>query len=109
MRTSACAVIALAFFLAVPMSGCGGRTHNREVRLNVATKPPPYVPLRRDVPIDPSLQESARKTIADALASNEPLTRAHALEAMKEGAGADAADAILKALTDDAEIVRFAG
>jgi HEAT repeat protein len=97
----------------VPLSGCGGgggkgKPAKREVRLNQPPKPPPAVPPRVDVPVDKSLRDLAWQELSTAKASPDPLIRAHALEGMKDSVGANASDAIVSGLYDDAPVVRFA-
>ena len=97
-----------------PLGGCGGggggkgKPGKREVRLNQPPKPPPPVPPRADVPVDKSLRDLAWQELSTAKASPNPLIRAHALEGMKDSVGANAGDAIVSGLYDDAAVVRFA-
>jgi HEAT repeat protein len=102
--------LCLVAIVATPLAGCGGkgRGKNREVRLNQPTKQPPRVPERVDVPADQNLRSLAWQELSTAKGSNNPLVRAHALEGMKDSVGANAADAIVSGLSDDAGVVRFA-
>ncbi len=94
--------------VSIAATGCGGRNKTKQVRLNKNPKEPPAVPPQRAVALDQALLESARQEIRTAAASGMPIIRAHAIEAMKEGMGASAADLIMKGLTDPEAIVRFA-
>ena len=76
--------------------------------MNKLPPAPPTVPARENVPIDPALQQQAKAELMAAVESSDPVIRAHAIEALRETAGVDAADTIIKHLTDDAAIVRFA-
>ena len=103
-----CLTVAAA--LLVPcLGGCGGKGgRDREVRLNQPPKPPPPVPPRIDVPADQGLRDLAWQELSTAKGSPNPVIRAHALEGMKDSVGANAGDAIISGLNDDAAIVRFA-
>ena len=104
----ACLALLAALVLA-PLAGCGGGGGNgRQVQLNRPPKPPPPVPPRVEVPVDQELRNLAWQELSMAKGSPDPVIRAHALEGMKEGVGASAADAIISGLADDAAIVRFA-
>jgi HEAT repeat protein len=71
--------------------------------------PPPRVPARRDVPLDPALQQAAQARIREAFSSDDPQLRANAVEAAQLTFGPDARPIITEALRDRAAIVRFAG
>lgn len=94
-------VCALSFSL---LTGCG---HNKK-RLPKNAPGPVAVPARQNVSVDPALQDAARREIFTASASPDPLIRAHAMEAMRNSMGEEAAPYIVKGLTDEAAIVRFA-
>ena len=99
----------LALALICSLAGCGssgGKKH--PYRGYRPPKPPPAAPPRQDVPVDPALQSTARQELSTAAVSNKPLIRAHAIEAMRDSIGAEAADVIIKGLTDNDAVVRFA-
>jgi HEAT repeat protein len=98
------ATVGLVFTLMLAAIGCGPRKE----KLPPAPKPPPAPPPRRDVPVDPSLQESAKREILSAAGSNMSGTRAHAVEAMKDGMGPVASPEITRLLNDPDPRVRFA-
>ena len=66
-------------------------------------------PLEHVQPLDPALQEAARKELATEAAATEPILRVHAIEAEREAIGADGTADYLRALNDPAPIVRYAG
>src|SRR5690606_34798473 len=66
--------------------------------------PPPV----KEMPVDQSLQERASAELEKALSSNDPLVRAHAVEAVRQIGGEGSHEAILAALNDESPIVRFA-
>src|SRR4051812_34715009 len=84
--------------------GCGGRAK----RLDRPPPPPPSYPPAQNVPLDPALQGAAKQEIMVALDAPDPLIRAHAVEAVKEAIGPSGADVIIRHLTDQAAVVRFA-
>jgi len=88
--------------------GCGPKMEKTPRRMNKEPEPPPAVPARRNVPIDPTLQQEAKKELMTAVESSDPLIRAHAIEALRDTLGVDAAGTIIKHLSDDGAIVRFA-
>jgi HEAT repeat protein len=88
------------------MSGCGPK--KKQVRMNRPPEMPPPAPAKQAVALDPALQAAAKQEIATAATSNQPILRAHAIEAMKDTTGADAAPTFLKGLTDNSALVRFA-
>src|SRR5947207_9213976 len=100
-RSLAAAVLILAV-----ASGCAGR--GKRTSLDRAPKQPPAYPAPQNVAIDPGLQAAAKQEIVVALDSNDPLIRSHAIEAARESIGAPAGDMIIKHLTDNAAVVRFA-
>jgi HEAT repeat protein len=69
---------------------------------------PPAPPPRREVALDPSLAESARTHLLSAARSAEDLTRAHAIEGIKESMGSARRNAIIEAFVDPSPLVRFA-
>ena len=90
--------------LATLLTGCAGRAN----RLDRPPPPPPSYPPAQNVPLDPALQGAAKQEIMVALDARDPLIRAHAIEAVKDGIGASGADAIIRHLSDDSAVVRFA-
>jgi len=112
MRRITFSILALA--MVIGSVGCaqqdrGGKPKPNVVRSYHPPKLPPAPPPRRSVPLDPSLAASARQEITSAFASNDPIVRAHALEAIKDSAGgAEMAASVLTGLTDREPVVRFA-
>jgi HEAT repeat protein len=66
-------------------------------------------PVEKVMPLDPALREAARKELADEATARDPILRVHAIEAERECMGADAKDDYLRALSDGAPVVRYAG
>jgi HEAT repeat protein len=89
-------------------SGGGGAARHGHGEAQLQPKPPPAGPARRDVPIDPALRQAARQELLGAAKASSPLLRAHAIEGMRDALGPEADAAIVKALSDDAPLVRFA-
>jgi len=58
--------------------------------------------------VSPVQLAAARQELAQALASNSAASRAHAVEALRQGLGERAAEEIIKALDDTSPMVRFA-
>jgi len=77
--------------------------------------PPPETPneirppVEKVMPLDPALQEAARKELTSEAASSDPILRVHAIEGERESIGADATADYLRALNDSAPVVRYAG
>jgi HEAT repeat protein len=69
---------------------------------------PPAPPPREQVKLDPTLAESARNHLLSAARSSDELTRAHAIEGIKESMGSAGRNAIIEAFVDRAPLVRFA-
>jgi HEAT repeat protein len=101
-------VLVAALCLPAPFGCGGGRNKPRPVRLNKLPKSPPAVPPQQNVAIDPALVAAARQEILSAALVNDPLIRAHAMEGLKDGLGAPAAEWIIRGLTDNDPVVRFA-
>jgi HEAT repeat protein len=66
-------------------------------------------PVENVMPLDPALQEAARKELATEAAAQDPIIRVHAIEAEREAIGADGTADYLRALNDPAPVVRYAG
>ena len=96
-------VLALAL-----LTGCAGGSKKKQVRMNRPPEMPPAAPAPQAVALDPALREAAKQEIMTAAGLNQPILRAHAIEAMKDTMGADAAPTIVKGLTDSSALVRFA-
>lgn len=84
-------------------AGGGGKGHPMPAPRE-PEKPRPAQPM----PIDPALQAAARSELAKGLQAADATVRIHALEAMRDTMGAEAAPAILRALDDPQAEVRFA-
>jgi HEAT repeat protein len=97
-------------FVAVP--GCGPKKPKKSTTssssLYRAVKPPPPVPPRVAMTLDPALRQQAKQEILNASVSTDPKLRAHAIEGIKDGVGIEAADTIIKGMTDNDRTVRFA-
>ena len=99
--------IALAAAPLATLTGCGSDKEATSRRMNREPAPPPPVPPAQQTPLDPALQQAARNELYTAVESPDAPIRAHAIEAMRETLGVDAADVIVKHLSDPAAIVRF--
>jgi len=66
-------------------------------------------PVEKVMPLDPALQEAARKELADEAKSPEPILRVHAIEEEREVVGVSATADYLTALNDGSPVVRYAG
>jgi HEAT repeat protein len=108
-----------ASILAVLLTaGCGGDRgdgpySNSEGRRPGWVKPPappPAVPAYQPVPIDDELRQQARSQILASARSNDPLVRAHVIEAIRQAmpTDPDARTVIVEGLFDKSAIVRFA-
>jgi HEAT repeat protein len=73
-----------------------------------APTPPTPAPKRENVPLDQVLRRDAVSELNRALASNDPILRANAVEGLQRGLGEAAAGRILSALDDKDRVVRFA-
>ena len=98
----------VASVVLAPLGGCGGKGKGGEKGVDRPPKQPPAVPPRVDVPVDQGLRDLAWQELSTAKGSPNPLVRAHALEGMKDSVGANASEAIVSGLSDDAPVVRFA-
>ena len=58
--------------------------------------------------INPALMQQAKQEIINESVSPNAKLRAHAIEGIKDGVGAEAADTIIKGMTDNDRNVRFA-
>src|SRR5439155_24981904 len=85
-----------------------GKKPKPQPRLTRPPKMPPAARPRQTPPIDPALQSSARQEIRAASTSHKPVLRAPAIEAMRDAIPAEAGDTIVKGLTDNSSLVRFA-
>src|SRR5690349_5763513 len=106
-------IVRIASELALPclammlMAGCEGGGATAKGRMPPPPKPPPAYPQARDVPVDPRLQATARKELADALRSTDPNVRAHAVEAIRNSDATEHVADILAALRDPDPLVRY--
>jgi HEAT repeat protein len=66
------------------------------------------VPRVKDVPLSQELQAAARREVAAALASHNPMVRTNAIEAITMSPGDEGGSQILLFLDDPAPVVRFA-
>lgn len=99
----------LVALIGVLTVGCAPKKNSRSKTGNMKPpKPPPAVPERQSVAIDPQLQAAAKQEIMTATLSNNPVIRAHAIEGIKDGLGVEGAAPVLNGLTDNAAVVRFA-
>jgi HEAT repeat protein len=70
--------------------------------------PPPAVPARQAVTLNPALRDAAKKELASAFQSNDPVIRANSIEAMQDTLGESASAQIIHGLDDPDPLVRFA-
>ncbi len=68
---------------------------------------PPPPPVKK-MPISAALEAKAASQMADAVRSDQPIIRAHAMEALKTVGGEGSEDVIVQGIDDPAAIVRFA-
>lgn len=108
--------IAVALFLAGALSlltGCPpgpGAAHREGFAPSEDREHLVRPPLEQVMPLDPALREAARKELATAAASQDPIIEVHAIEAERESLGAEGTTAdYLRALNDPAPVVRYAG
>ena len=107
-----CAILLLAS-IATMDSGCN---HNKKKKqppskqlgADLPTKTPPPVPPRVAMSINPALQQAAKQEIINESVSPNAMLRAHAIEGIKDGMGVEGAATIVKGMTDNDRIVRFA-
>ena len=71
-------------------------------------KEPPRVPLQKPVPLDPALAAAARAQLTAALHVADPVIRIHALEAIRLTTGDEHKADIIRCLSDNEAVVRFA-
>ncbi len=106
-------ILRTAFGLAIAVTGlallpgCHPGAEATPRRMDKIPEPPPAGPERRDLPIDPALQQAARAELVAGASSTDPIIRSHAIEAMRETIGADSPDIIIKHLSDPVPVVRF--
>lgn len=102
-------VIVQCVLLATLATGCGGNGQNPGmVKVINSSRHVPVPPPRRDVPIDPDLQAKAMKVITGLLEHNDPLTRVHAVEALRLSGAKGHEPQILARLDDPSPRVRAA-
>lgn len=89
-------------------AGCEPKSDPVRGRMPDPPKPPPAYPPARIVPLDPQLQEAARKELDSAIHSGDSNVRAHALEAVRQTMGTQRADDVIAALSDPDPLVRYA-
>jgi len=94
--------------LAAVVCSCASRDNTGVFKQPGRPPAPPPVPAVRKEPLNPALQEQARKEIRDAFASNDPIMRADAIEAAQNTFGADAREIVSAGLGDKDGRVRFA-
>lgn len=99
----------LLILLALVAGGCGGGGPDpRTGREILRSKPPPAYPKSKDVALDPALRASAEEALARGLRDVDPNVRAHAIEAVKESAGAARGRELVALLSDPDPLVRYA-
>src|SRR5438105_3938408 len=111
MMRITCSILALVMMigaLSCAQQDRGGKPKPNVVRSYHPPKLPPAPPPRRSVPLDPALAASARQEITSAFASNDPIVRAHALEAIKDSVGKEMGASVVTGLSDREPVVRFA-
>ncbi len=89
------------------MPGCGARRTPNVVRQYRLPPPPPAVPNRRNVRLDPALAAAARQEIIKAYSSKDPIVRAHAIEAMQTTVPAEMTAQITAGMSDPNPVLRF--
>jgi len=89
------------------LTGCGGGGSGGQ-KVMPQPKRPPKVPATQRVAQDLGLQESAKREIKHALAANDPVLKAHAIEAIRLVMPAEGQSDILAAMADPDPLVRFA-
>src|SRR5205823_7463043 len=96
--------------LAASLALCGGCKGSKSAPQKLAhqPEPPARVPKKKDVALNKSLRDSARREIEQAMKSHDAGIRANAVEAAQRGMGADAKDIVLAGLNDSEANVRFA-
>lgn len=100
-------VLSLAIVFVNVLTGCAKPQFKQGPKWapNPRQAPPP--PPAKDMPISPELQSRATGEIEQALRSDDPLIRAHAIESLKTLGGEGSNEAIIDALSDPQAIVRF--
>ena len=88
------------------ISGCGPQQPGVKKDFK-PPKPPPPVPVRKSVPLNPTLRDSAKAEIHTAFGSSDPVIRANAIEAV-QNVPDDAQPMITQGLQDQDELVRYA-
>lgn len=96
----------------VLLLGCGGAAGAGNKKLFAgrevpAPKEPPAAPARKDVPLDASLVAAARQELVAAAASDDPVLRENALEAVRHLKDPVAGEIISRGLADPQRVVRF--
>ena len=103
-------LILLLVLFGVAGCGGGGRSGNKALLAGREVPPPkepPPAPARKDEPLDPSLVEAARQELTAAAASDDPVLRENALEAVRHLKDPVAAAIIPRGLNDPVRVVRF--
>src|SRR5581483_1312400 len=96
--------------LATVLVGCAGGGGNKKMlagRNIPRPKDPPPVPARRDEALDASLLSAARQELSGAAASDDPVLRENAMEAVRGIRDPVASPIILKGLDDTQRVVRY--
>jgi HEAT repeat protein len=110
--TTTTTIACVSLTLLVGLIGCGNDRNNRFPDKDAVwarpPKQPPKAPPRQEMPIDPALTQAAMQEIQSAVRSEDPIIRAHAIEAVRRAMPTEGRDVILKGLVDDASVVRFA-
>lgn len=101
-------MLALSLCGVIVLMGCasGGRAKTPGKQMK-QPKPPPAYPAAVATPIDPELRAEARRVISEDLVAEDPILRAHAVEAIGKTIHAAGEAQVLKALDDPEPVVQF--
>jgi HEAT repeat protein len=96
-------------FLVVSLlaTGCGPG-EPKGIKITPEPVKPPPSPARQPMAIDPVLRDEAKSIIFDGLHASDPVIRANSVEAAQNALGTEASAEIVKAISDQDAVVRFA-